>query len=160
MIHPALRGARAVGFNDDIQDGYESYPDANEIMRGPVTFLGSKQGPQRVILTVFKTSVDHFALVYPDNRRKMVAVKPVGCINIRGVTCEETTLGNGIKGFTLRPKKCDTSSAALTFVCREDKSASLTQWIEALTPDSALNNLTKRKIPKQCALQSVCEEEE
>jgi hypothetical protein len=37
-------------------------------------------------------------------RRKLIAVKPVGCINLRGVTCEETILGSGIKGFTLRPK--------------------------------------------------------
>lgn len=37
----------------------------------------------------------------------MIASKPVGCINIRGVTCEETTLGSGIKGFTLRPKVND-----------------------------------------------------
>ena len=33
-----------------------------------------------------------------------MVLKPAGCINVRGVTCEETTLGNGIKGFTLRPK--------------------------------------------------------
>jgi hypothetical protein len=154
VINPAHRGG-------DVENEYEYYQDANEVMRGSVTLLSSNQGPQSVILSVFKTSVDHFALVYPDNRRKAVAVKPVGCINVRGVTCEETILGSGIRGFTLRPKKCDTSSAALIFVCQEEtnsSSASISQWIQAFAPASA-NLLNKRNIPKQCSLPSVEEEE-
>jgi len=49
-------------------DQYGLSPNTNEIMRGQVTLLSSSHGPQRVILSVFRTSVDHFALVYPDNR--------------------------------------------------------------------------------------------
>lgn len=37
-------------------------------------------------------------------RRKMIAVKPLGCVNLRGVNVEQTILGSGIKGFTIRPK--------------------------------------------------------
>ncbi|CAG7833974.1 unnamed protein product [Allacma fusca] len=139
--------------SDPSSNGYSS---ANEIMRGHVTLLSSSHGPQRVILSVFRTSVDHFALVYPDNRRKTMVLKPAGCINIRGVTCEETTLGSGIKGFTLRPKKCDTSSAALIFVCQD--STTMPKWLAAL--ESATSQLGKRKIPRQCSLPIVSEEEE
>ena len=56
-----------LGNNNNDSSG-SSYGSANEIMRGHVTLLSSSHGPQRVILSVFKTSVDHFALVYPDNR--------------------------------------------------------------------------------------------
>lgn len=49
-------------------NNYDLSPSANEIMKGPLTLLSSSHGPQRVILSIFRTSVDHFALVYPDTR--------------------------------------------------------------------------------------------
>ena len=60
--------SNCLGNNNNHESGGSSYASANEIMRGHVTLLSSSHGPQRVILSVFKTSVDHFALVYPDNR--------------------------------------------------------------------------------------------
>jgi hypothetical protein len=132
-------------------------PSANEIIRGPVKLVSASHSPQNVVLSVFRTSVDHFALVYPDNRGKLIAVKPAGCINLKGVTCEETTLGSDLKGFTLRPKKCDTSSATLTFMC-EDPTL-LPQWIKALEPASPVTALGQRRMPRQCSLPSVEEED-
>jgi len=51
-----------------IPSSYDLSPSANEIMKGPLTLLSSSHGPQRVILSIFRTSVDHFCLVYPDTR--------------------------------------------------------------------------------------------
>ncbi|CAL8083261.1 unnamed protein product [Orchesella dallaii] len=154
IVSPAYHGVSSKGLSS--ADSYDLSPSANEIMRGPLTLLSSSHGPQRVIVSVFRTSVDHFSLVYPDNGRKMIACKPVGCINIRGVTCENTTLGSGIKGFTLRPKKCDTSSAALIFVCQDE--SDLPRWMAAFEPLTP-SYLGSRKIPRQCSLPSVEEEE-
>lgn len=61
----AERGGSGTEFGNN---GYNMNPSDNEIMRGPVTLFSSLHGPQKVILSIFRTSVDHFALVYPDNR--------------------------------------------------------------------------------------------
>ncbi len=59
-----ISSSNGIGHNN----GYNMSPSDNEIMRGPLTLLSSSHGPQNVILSIFRTSVDHFALVYPDNR--------------------------------------------------------------------------------------------
>jgi len=136
VIHPALRPStmqqqQSQYNNHSSSEMEDSYQSTNELLHDTVTLLSGNKGPTRVILSVFRTTADHFALIYPDNRRKASAIKPVGCINLRGVSCEETTLGAGLRGFTLRPKKCDTSSAALTFLCSDV--SLLPKWIEALS---------------------------
>jgi len=148
--HPALRGGTQNQFHEN------SAGSMNEIMRGSLTLLSSSHGPQRVILSVTRTSVDHFALMYPENRQRKISssVKPIGCLNLRGINCEETVLGNGIAGFTLRSKKCDTSSSALIFICPEE--SSVTQWMTALSPPK----VGVRNIPRKCSLPMLEEDEE
>lgn len=77
----------------------------------------------------------------------MIASKPVGCINIRGVTCEETTLGSGIKGFTLRPKVNDKKNYIL-------KGGDLLH-IFLILPKPPINLLPKeyQNVNKSCKLQ-------
>lgn len=79
-IHPALRPSSII--NSNISNSCSSsssliqqkndldsyYPSSNEILHESITLLSGANGPKRVILSVFRTTVDHFALVYPDNR--------------------------------------------------------------------------------------------
>ena len=73
-IHPALRPSASTNINNNgmIQDKnyyMDSYhQSSSEILNDTVTLLSGNNGPKRVILSVFRTTVDHFALVYPDNR--------------------------------------------------------------------------------------------
>ena len=46
----------------------DAYQSANELLHDTVTLLSGNKAPTRVILSVFRTTADHFALVYPDNR--------------------------------------------------------------------------------------------
>src|SRR5438876_766457 len=75
-IHPALRssnitttnGLGNLGLNNSSTYSDDYYQSSNEIIHDSVTLLSGNKGPTRVILSVFRTTVDHFALVYPDNR--------------------------------------------------------------------------------------------
>lgn len=79
-IHPALRPSTAnttqstinmastTTTTNSVEDSANRYQSANEILHDTVTLLSGNNGPRHVILSVFRTTVDHFALVYPDNR--------------------------------------------------------------------------------------------
>ena len=84
---------------------------------------GQKQSCQ---VNVYRTSVEHFAVIYPENN----TTRPLGVLNLRNTTIERL----GDDSFLIRQKGCDTP-VALTFIL--ENSEDIDYWILAFTPRSS-----------------------
>lgn len=102
-----------------------------ENMSGCMTLLGPQQHcgaihRQSVQVKVYRTSVEHFAVIYPQKK----VGRPLGVLNLRNTTIERLA----DRGFLVRQRGCD-SPVALTFLLED--SIDLDYWIMAFTPRSS-----------------------
>lgn len=93
-----------------------------ENMSGYMTLLGASGHRQGVQVKVYRTSVEHFAVIYPQKK----VCRPLGVLNLRNTMIERT----GDEGFLVRQKGFD-SPIALTFLMENKKE--LDYWILAFT---------------------------
>lgn len=92
-----------------------------ENMSGYMTMI-RRNGPRQVQVKVYRTSVEHFAVIYPQKK----VCRPLGVLNLRNTTIERY----GDEGFLVRQKDFD-GSIALTFLMENKKE--LDYWILAFT---------------------------
>lgn len=100
-----------------------------ENMGGCMTLLGpagALHGRQSVQVQVYRTSVEHFAVIYPQKK----VSRPLGVLNLRNTTIERL----GDEGFLVRQKGCD-SPVVLTFLLENPKD--IDYWILAFTARSS-----------------------
>lgn len=101
-----------------------------ENMSGCMTLLGPAgalhHGRQDVQVKVYRTSVEHFAVIYPQKKIS----RPLGVLNLRNTTIERC----GDEGFCVRQKGCD-SPVALTFLLETPKD--IDYWVLAFTARSS-----------------------
>lgn len=93
-----------------------------ENMSGYMTLLGPNGHQQNVQVKVYRTSVEHFAVIYPQKK----VCRPLGVLNLRNTTIERFE----DDGFLVRQKGFD-SPVALTFLveCKKE----LDYWVSAFT---------------------------
>ncbi|CAG4960732.1 unnamed protein product [Colias eurytheme] len=99
-----------------------------EVKKGFMVFLGPGGIRQDVRVVVYRTSLEHFAVIYPRKRLS----KPTGVVNLRNTTVERVEKDSG---FFVRQKGYDNAISA-KFLCSE---RDLEAWISAfssLTPDA------------------------
>lgn len=94
---------------------------ATEVKSGFLVFLGPSGMRQDVRVVVYKTSLEHFAVICP---RKRVA-KPIGVVNLRNTSVEQAEKC----GFVVRQKGYDNTVSA-KFMCSERDVGS---WLAAFT---------------------------
>lgn len=93
-----------------------------ENMSGYMTLIGPNGHRQRVQVKVYRTSVEHFAVIYPQKK----ICQPLGVLNLRNTTVERYK----DEGFLVRQKGGDLP-IALTFLM--EKRSELDYWILAFT---------------------------
>ncbi|TGZ52921.1 Uncharacterized protein DBV15_09982 [Temnothorax longispinosus] len=93
-----------------------------ENMSGYMTLIGPNGHRQRVQVKVYRTSVEHFAVIYPQKK----ICQPLGVLNLRNTTVERYE----DEGFLVRQKGGDLP-VALTFLM--EKRSELDYWILAFT---------------------------
>ncbi|GAB6020342.1 hypothetical protein CHUAL_003054 [Chamberlinius hualienensis] len=108
-----------------------------ELRSGSVTLIGSAGSSHnlRVILKVYRTSLEHFAVLYPD--KLMTCCKPIGFINLKNcnVGCWRRTL-------QIAQRSCD--GGVLTFDCGDVKETKM--WLEVMENKSPKFNSSFRTI--------------
>lgn len=106
----------------DMNYGYHS----PETMSGYMTLVGPGKHRQLVHVKVYRTSLEHFAIVYPPKK----VCRPLGVLNLRN-TCVEP-LPSDVKqpGFVVRQRGFDTPMC-LTFL--SESAMELDDWIVAFT---------------------------
>lgn len=93
-----------------------------ENMSGYMTLIGPNGHRQRVQVKVYRTSVEHFAVIYPQKK----ICQPLGVLNLRNTMIERYE----DEGFLVRQKGGDLP-VALTFLM--EKRCELDYWILAFT---------------------------
>ena len=83
-----------------------------ENMSGYMTLVGPNGHRQGVQVKVYRTSVEHFAVIYPQKK----VCRPLGVLNLRNTMIERY----GEEGFLVRQKGFD-SPIALTFLMENKK---------------------------------------
>lgn len=92
-----------------------------ESMSGAMTLIGPGKHMQSVLVKVYRTSCEHFAVIYPQKK----VCRPLGVMNIKNIILER--LDNG---FKIRQKGFD-SPMCFTFISETPKE--LNQWVDAFT---------------------------
>ncbi|KAM0736089.1 hypothetical protein ACS0PU_010050 [Formica fusca] len=117
-----------VAMHNFLQFNQSSLKDSNvdscwntENMSGYMTMI-RRNGHRQVQVKVYRTSVEHFAVIYPQKK----VCRPLGALNLRNTTIERY----GDEGFLVRQKDFD-SSIAVTFLMENKKE--LDYWILAFT---------------------------
>lgn len=105
----------------------QQLPTGCEAMWGRLTLIGRPPGyrDQWVYVKVYRTSLEHFAVVYPD---KLIA-KPMGCLNLKHSRVEP--LANCERSFRVVQRSIDGGTVEF----RSESNASLTRWLSALEAD-------------------------
>ncbi|CAD6208636.1 GSCOCG00010613001-RA-CDS [Cotesia congregata] len=98
-----------------------------ENMSGYMTLIGPKGHRQGVQVKVYRTSVEHFAVIYPQKK----VCRPLGVLNLKNTTIERLR----DEGFVVRQKGFDTTTITLTFLVENKKE--LDYWILAFTARSS-----------------------
>ncbi|KYN08065.1 hypothetical protein ALC62_00910 [Cyphomyrmex costatus] len=93
-----------------------------ENMSGYMTLIGPNGHRQRVQVKVYRTSVEHFAVIYPQKK----ICQPLGVLNLRNTIVERYE----DEGFLVRQKGGDLP-VPLTFLM--EKRSELDYWILAFT---------------------------
>ena len=93
-----------------------------ENMSGYMTLMGPNGHRQSVQVKVYRTSVEHFAVIYPQKK----VCRPLGVLNLKNTIVERY----GDEGFLVRQKGID-SPIALTFLMENKQE--LDYWIIAFT---------------------------
>lgn len=97
-----------------------------EIKSGFVVLLGPGGIRQDVRVVVYRTSLEHFAVMYPRKRLS----KPIGVVNLRNTSVEGA---DSRSGFVVRQKGYDNTILA-NFVCSE---RDMESWLSAFTSRSS-----------------------
>lgn len=92
-----------------------------ESMSGSMTLIGPGSTVQSVQVKVYRTSCEHFAVIYPQKK----VCRPIGVINIKNIILEKLD-----KGFKIRQKGFD-SPVCFTFLSETEKELDL--WLTAFT---------------------------
>lgn len=98
----------------------------SEIRCGALTMVRSSScgcgSDVRVVLKVYRTSLEHFAVIYPDK----AVCKPFGFINLKN--CRVQLLRNNTRVMQIVQKSCD--GGVLTF--RADTPVDAKMWLDCL----------------------------
>lgn len=109
-----------------------------EEMAGNIILLGSNKVKQPVHVKVYRTSIEHFAVVYPQKK----VCRPLGVLNLKNTMVEKLTNSKQL-GFVVRQCGFDTPLCSLTFFSETSKE--LDRWISAFTskstPTSSMSSL-------------------
>ncbi|CAH2055910.1 unnamed protein product, partial [Iphiclides podalirius] len=97
-----------------------------EVKSGFLVLLGPGGMRQDVRVVVYRTSLEHFAVIYPRKRLS----KPLGVVNLRNTTAERVQ-SNG--GFFVRQKGYDNTISA-KFLCPERE---IDAWLSAFTANAS-----------------------
>uniref|UniRef100_T1J1R1 PH domain-containing protein n=1 Tax=Strigamia maritima TaxID=126957 RepID=T1J1R1_STRMM len=122
--------------------------DGGEIMWGRLVVMGKAGvgcGEQRVIVKVYRTSLEHFAIVYPD---KSVA-NPCGCLNLKNSRVEP--VDNCDCSFRVVHKSCDVP--AIQFRAESEEKRNV--WLSAM-----YSEVTRTNSHGSISLPVVVEEDE
>lgn len=95
-----------------------------EAMSGSMTLISPSGQYQNVQVKVYRTSLEHFAVLYPQKK----VCRPLGVINLRNSHIEPLTNTKGQPGFTLRQQGFD-SPMCLTFL--SESTRELEAWLVA-----------------------------
>lgn len=98
----------------------------SEVKSGFLVLLGPGGMRQDVRVVVYRTSLEHFAVIYPRKR----ITKPIGVVNLRNTAVEQAESSSG---FIVRQKGYDNTISA-KFVCSEGEVES---WMCAFTSRSS-----------------------
>jgi hypothetical protein len=96
-----------------------------ETMSGSMTLVGPGKHCQSVQVKVYRTSLEHFAVLYPQKK----VCRPLGVLNLRN-TCVERLPGGKQPGFIVRQRGFDTPMC-LTFLSESPRD--LDSWVLAFT---------------------------
>ncbi|XP_068622983.1 uncharacterized protein [Battus philenor] len=99
-----------------------------EVKSGFLVLLGPGGIRQDVRVVVYRTSLEHFAVIYP---RKRVS-KPIGVVNLRNTTVDRVPANSG---FYVRQKGYDNAISA-KFLCSE---RDIDAWLSAFTTNNSPN---------------------
>ncbi|CAH0664004.1 unnamed protein product [Spodoptera exigua] len=94
----------------------------SEVKSGFLVLLGPGGMRQDVRVVVYRTSLEHFAVIYPRKR----VTKPIGVVNLRNTAVEQAESNSG---FIVRQKGYDNTISA-KFVCSERE---VEAWMSAFT---------------------------
>ena len=97
-----------------------------ENMCGYMNLIGPNGHSQSVQVKVYRTSVEHFAVIYPQKK----VCRPLGVLNLRNTTIERIR----DEGFIVRQKGYD-ATVSITFLVENKKE--LDYWILAFTARSS-----------------------
>ncbi|KAJ0172770.1 hypothetical protein K1T71_011909 [Dendrolimus kikuchii] len=98
----------------------------SEVKSGFLVLLGPGGMRQDVRVVVYRTSLEHFAVIYPRKRLS----KPIGVVNLRNTAVEQAETNSG---FIIRQKGYDNTVSA-KFLCAERE---VTAWMAAFTTRSS-----------------------
>ncbi|KAK6637343.1 hypothetical protein RUM44_007758 [Polyplax serrata] len=98
-----------------------------EEMAGNMVLLGANKIKQPVQVKVYRTSVEHFAVVYPTKK----VCRPLGVLNLKNTMVEKLPTWRQNYGFTVRQCGFDTPLCSLTFF--SESGNQLDRWIDAFT---------------------------
>jgi len=103
----------------------EPSPVCSEIKTGCLTLIAMNGRRQGVNVKVYRTSLEHFAVLYPQKK----ICRPLGVINLRHTSMENLN-DKQEPGFKVRQQGYDTPMT-LTFLC--DSPRELDSWVVAFT---------------------------
>lgn len=101
-----------------------------EEMSGYMTLIGPAKQKQPVHVKVYRTSLEHFAVVCPQKK----VCRPLGVINLRNTCLEPLATETKQPGFVVRQRGFDTPMC-LTFISESPRD--LDSWIVAFTSRSS-----------------------
>ncbi|XKL66836.1 hypothetical protein PGB90_010256 [Kerria lacca] len=110
-----------------------------EEISGDVILQGPDKQKRYVHIKVYRTSLEHFAVVYPLKRHS----KPIGIINIRNTCIMPLPYDNSQAGFTINQKMFDITTS-VTLYCDPSQ---LTAWINAFTSRSSPTLIHQTSLP-------------
>ncbi|KAL0272742.1 UNVERIFIED_CONTAM: hypothetical protein PYX00_005603 [Menopon gallinae] len=113
-----------------------------EEMAGNLTLLGNNKVKQPVQVKVYRTSIEHFAVLYPQKK----VCRPLGVLNLKNTMVERLSSPRQ-PGFTVRQCGFDTPLCSLTFISETNRE--LERWINAFTcrSKSASSRLITSSLP-------------
>lgn len=92
---------------------------------GDLVMICPDNRKQRIQLKVYRTTLEHFAVVYPQKK----ICKPLGVLNLRNTTCQRLT-GGAHSGIVVKQNGFD-CPASVTFLCGSPRD--VPSWTSALS---------------------------
>lgn len=119
----------------------EASVNSTETKSGSVTLLVSKERQQRVTVIVHKTTLEHFAVLYPQKK----ICRPLGVLNLKNARVQR--LVGKQTGFQVHHSGFD-SPMWLSFLCEPKE---LNSWMEAFenTPTKTLRHQSSLPIVEE-----------